>query len=146
MATLFARGALAAGFLSAVADRFGLWGPPGTAHVAWGAFDAFRDYTHHLAPYLPDSLVGPAAWVATVVEVVLGAALLLGIGPRWTAAASAALLFVFAVSMFAYSGFETPFSASVFSAAATALLLMGAPGQADVLSLNRALLRRKYTR
>ena len=30
------RVALAAGFLSAVADRFGLWGMPGTPGVAWG--------------------------------------------------------------------------------------------------------------
>lgn len=30
IATLFARLALAAGFLSAVADRFGYWGKPGT--------------------------------------------------------------------------------------------------------------------
>ena len=30
VAAIFLRFALAAGFLSAVADRFGLWGPPGT--------------------------------------------------------------------------------------------------------------------
>jgi len=33
-ATAFLRAALAAGFFSAVADRFGLWGPPGTPHAA----------------------------------------------------------------------------------------------------------------
>jgi hypothetical protein len=32
--TAFLRAALAAGFFSAVADRFGLWGPPGTPHAA----------------------------------------------------------------------------------------------------------------
>jgi hypothetical protein len=30
LAAVFLRLALAAGFLSGVADRFGLWGPPGT--------------------------------------------------------------------------------------------------------------------
>jgi hypothetical protein len=30
----------AAGFLSAVADRFGLWGPPGAPNVAWGGVAA----------------------------------------------------------------------------------------------------------
>jgi hypothetical protein len=33
VAAIFLRLALAAGFLSAVADRFGLWGPPGTPGV-----------------------------------------------------------------------------------------------------------------
>ena len=33
---LFARFALGASFLSAVADRFGLWGPYGAKNVAWG--------------------------------------------------------------------------------------------------------------
>ncbi len=32
----FLRIALAAGFLSAAADRVGLWGAPGTPGVAWG--------------------------------------------------------------------------------------------------------------
>ena len=40
----FLRIALAAGFLSAVADRFGLWGPPGTPGVAWGNWSEFLDY------------------------------------------------------------------------------------------------------
>ncbi len=40
--------ALAAGFLSAVADRFGLWGPTGTPGVAWGGFDPFLVYTRKL--------------------------------------------------------------------------------------------------
>src|ERR1700739_838222 len=33
---LFARFALGASFLSAVADRFGLWGPYGAKNVSWG--------------------------------------------------------------------------------------------------------------
>ena len=37
----FRRLALAAGFLSAVADRFGLWGPPGAPNVAWGEWQPF---------------------------------------------------------------------------------------------------------
>jgi len=52
-ATIFARMALAAGFLSAVADRFGLWGAAGTNDVAWGNFDAFTEYVHVLAPDPP---------------------------------------------------------------------------------------------
>jgi hypothetical protein len=53
--------------------------------------------------------------------------LLLGVKIRWAALGGAATLVVFAVSMFIFAGFETPLSASVFTAAAAALLLMLAP-------------------
>jgi hypothetical protein len=36
VAQLILRWALAVTILSAVADRFGLWGPSGTTNVAWG--------------------------------------------------------------------------------------------------------------
>src|SRR6188472_3835126 len=42
---LFARFALGASFLSAVADRFGLWGPYGAKNVSWGGFAHFVEYT-----------------------------------------------------------------------------------------------------
>ena len=135
-ATLFARVALAAGFLSAVADRFGWWGPAGTGNVTWGTFEAFTDYVGDLAPYLPTSLLGLAAWGATIGEIVLGIALLLGVALRWTALASVAMLLVFAVSMFIFAGFETPFSASVFTAASAALLLALTPVNSHVLSVD----------
>jgi hypothetical protein len=38
---VLARAALAAGFLSAVADRFGLWGARGTGDVGWGDASVF---------------------------------------------------------------------------------------------------------
>ncbi|RDH74174.1 DoxX family protein [Mycolicibacterium moriokaense] len=126
-ATIFARAALAAAFLSAVADRFGLWGQPGTSQVGWGNFETFTQYAQTLAPYLPAKLVSAVAWGSTVVEILLGSALLLGVKVRWAALGSAATLVVFAVSMFVFGGFETPLSASVFSAAAAALLLALAP-------------------
>ena len=50
------RVALAAGFLSAVADRFGLWGMPGTPGVARGDWSHFLTYTGRLNWFLPDSL------------------------------------------------------------------------------------------
>lgn len=43
-------------FLSPVADRFGLWGPPGTANVSWGNWDRFVAYSTRLNWYLPDAL------------------------------------------------------------------------------------------
>ncbi|CDP88632.1 hypothetical protein BN975_04474 [Mycolicibacterium farcinogenes] len=136
-AIIFARLALAVGFLSAVADRFGLWGPPGTPNVGWGNFEAFTAYVKVLAPYLSGALVDIAAWGATVIEIVLAVGLLLGITLRWVALASAATLLVFGVSMFFFAGFETPFSASVFAAAAAALLLAVAPDGSHLLRLGR---------
>ena len=57
--------ALAFSFLSAVADRFGLWSQFGTAGVAWGDFERFTAYTARLLWFLPPSLVVPAAILAT---------------------------------------------------------------------------------
>jgi hypothetical protein len=54
--------AVAAGFLSAVADRFGLWGPPGSPLAAWGDFAHFTSYTAKLLFFLPHSLVPLFAW------------------------------------------------------------------------------------
>lgn len=130
-AALFARVALSAGFLAAVADRFGLWGPVGTGAVAWGDLDAYQQYVHELAPYLPVMLVGVVGWIATVAEIVVGLALLLGVATRWAAAASAATLLVFGLSMFFFSDYEAPLGMSVFSAAAAAALLALSPAHSS---------------
>lgn len=122
-AALFLRVALAASFLSAVADRFGLWGPAGTPGVAWGGFEAFLAYTGELLWYLPGALVTVAGWVATALEVALGVLLLAGLWPRAVALASGTLLTVFALTMTIAFGPEPPLSYSVWSAAAGAFLL-----------------------
>src|SRR5262245_57563211 len=62
VSAIFLRLALAAAFLSAVADRFGLWGPAGTAGVGWGGFAPFLAYTGKLLFFLPPSLVPVAGW------------------------------------------------------------------------------------
>ncbi|MFI9387429.1 hypothetical protein [Kutzneria sp. NPDC052558] len=136
-ATVVTRLTLAAGFLSAVADRFGWWGPPNTASVGWGDFAAYTAYTHTLSPYVPDGLQSAAAWGATAAESVLGLALLLGVLVRLAAGASAALLLGFALSMGLFLGWEAPLSNSVFAAAAAALLLALAPVGEFPLSVDR---------
>jgi uncharacterized membrane protein YphA (DoxX/SURF4 family) len=117
------RMALAAGFLSAVADRFGLWGPIGTPGVAWGGFGKFLDYTATLLPFLPTTLVMVAGWAATVAETALGVALLVGLRVRLAALASGVLLLSFAIAMTTALGPEAPLSYSVWTAAAGAFLL-----------------------
>ncbi len=122
-AVLFLRVALAAGFLSAVADRFGLWGPAGTPGVVWGSFAQFLEYTGQLLWYLPAWLVAVAGWTATVIETMLAIGLLLGIQLRAVAFVSGILLLIFAVSMTVAFGPEPPLSYSVWAAAAGAFLL-----------------------
>jgi thiosulfate dehydrogenase (quinone) large subunit len=128
-ASVFLRVALAASFLSGVADRFGLWGPPGTVNVAWGDFQRFTAYTAQLNPWAPAATVPVLAWIATVAEVVLGVALILGFFTRWSALLSGVLLLLFAFGMTVGTGLKSALNASVFSAAgaAFALALLG-PG------------------
>lgn len=125
--------ALAAGFLSAVADRFGLWGAPGTPGVAWGEFEAFRNYTGELLWYLPDTLVTFAAWMATILEIGLALGLLAGVWLRWFALFSGMLLASFAIAMTAALGAEAAFSYSVWTATAGAFLLASLPSRAKAI-------------
>lgn len=120
---VFLRLALGASFLSAVADRFGLWGRPGEAHVAWGDFARFTAYTERLTFLLP-TYWGPAlAWTATIAETVLALALLIGIFTRVAALLSGSLLLLFAIAMTVALGLKAPLDYSVFSASAGAFLL-----------------------
>lgn len=118
LALLAVRFALAAGFLSAVADRFGLWGPPGSARVAWGAWAPFVAYTGKLNFFVPAALIPWLAVLATAAEAALALALIAGIFLRSTALASAALLLCFALTMSLSGGIKGPLNYSVFTAAA----------------------------
>src|SRR5258705_9326147 len=93
------RVALAAGFLSAVADRFGLWGPIGTPGVGWGGVAAFLAYTGTLLPFLPAPLVVVAGWAATAAEVALAEAPLVRVRVRLAALASGLPVVTFALAM-----------------------------------------------
>ena len=75
---LFARFALGASFLSAVADRFGLWGPYGARNVSWGDFAHFVEYTGAVTSLFPSSLTVSFAWAATVGETLFGILLIAG--------------------------------------------------------------------
>jgi len=119
----FLRVTIAAGFLSAVADRFGLWGPPGAANIDWGAWKPFVDHTRLLTFYLPQSLAPFAAIFATLAETVLGVWLLVGWRTRIAAYASAALLLTFALSMTFAVGVKNPLNYATFTAAAAAFAL-----------------------
>jgi uncharacterized membrane protein YphA (DoxX/SURF4 family) len=123
--SVFLRVALAVSFLSAVADRFGLWGAFGEPYVAWGTFARFVVYTRTLNWFLPGAVAPTLAIVATCAETVLGILLLLGWQTRTTALFSGGLLLLFAITMAGALGIKAPLDASVFSAAGGAFLLAG---------------------
>src|SRR5438477_10352262 len=96
---LFARLALGASFLSAVADRFGLWGPHGAKNISWGDFAHFVQYTGAVTSLFPSSLTVLFAWAATVAETLFGILLIAGFKMRMTSVLSGCLLLSFAIVM-----------------------------------------------
>jgi uncharacterized membrane protein YphA (DoxX/SURF4 family) len=115
----FARLALAAAFLSAVASRFGLW----QGHLSMARFQEFIAYTGEVNAFLPSRLHPFLAWGATVAETTCGLTLLAGFRLRWAALGSAGLLACFGTAMAISQGIKSPLDYSVFSACAAALLL-----------------------
>ncbi len=122
-ASFLLRLALGTAFLSAVADRFGVWGPPEATGVAWGSFENFLGYAATLNPYLPEPLRPALGWFVTIAETTLGVALIVGFRIRETAALSGGLLMAFAFGMTSALGVKSPLDYSVFTAAAGSFLL-----------------------
>lgn len=120
---LFARFALGVSFLSAVADRFGLWGPYGAKNVSWGNFSHFVEYTGVVTSLFPSSWTVPFAWAATVAEALFGILLIAGFKTRMASVFSGLLLLSFALGMATGLGIKAPLDYSVFSAVAAAFLL-----------------------
>lgn len=118
-----ARIALAAAFLSAVGDRFGIWGPAGSPGVTWGNLEIYEAYVAQLNWYLPAALISPVGWMATLAESVIAVGLLVGWRLRVFALASALLLTLFGMTMVLAHGPKAPLDYSVFSAVGAALLL-----------------------
>jgi uncharacterized membrane protein YphA (DoxX/SURF4 family) len=121
--SVFLRLALGISFLSAVADRFGLWGVYGQPNVSWGNYARFVDYTAKLNWFLPTQMIPALAIISTAVETLLGLLLVLGLKTRIAALLSGVLLAIFAVTMTIALGVKAPLNLSVFSAAGGALLL-----------------------
>lgn len=123
LGVLYARIALGAAFLSAVADRFGIWGAPGQKNVGWGDFAHFVSYVAEVNSFMPSFAIHFLAWAATIGEFSLGILLIVGVWPRWVALGSALLLAMFGTAMAISFGIKSPLDYSVFSASAGAFLL-----------------------
>ena len=122
-ATLLLRVGLGVGFLSAVADRLGLWGAFGQPNVEWGNFSRFLEYTHTLNWYLPVGMILPLGIIATGAEILFGLLLLVGWRTRAAALSSALLLLTFAVAMTLALGIKAPLNYAVLTGIGGALLL-----------------------
>jgi thiosulfate dehydrogenase (quinone) large subunit len=117
---LFLRFAIAAGFLSACADRFGYW--PAEISV-WGNWENFLVYTQIINPWIPESMIPAIGIIATTAEILFALLLVIGFKTRFIAICSGILLLLFAVSMTFSTGIKGAFDYSVFTAAAAAFAL-----------------------
>ena len=105
----FLRFALAASFLSAVADRLGLWDASGMIHVNF-----------------QNLIDAPLAWMTIALEAILGVFLIIGFKTKETAFISGLLLITFALSLSLSGGLmnlKTSLDYSFFSASAAAFAL-----------------------
>ena len=116
----YARIALGAAFLSAVAGRFGLW--ERKIDLKYFFVDFFK-YTAEVNSFLPAAVIPFIAWTATIAETSLGFLLIAGIWKRWTFMASAILLALFGTAMAVSFGLKSPLDYSVFSASGAATVL-----------------------
>ena len=121
--TVYLRLAIGIGFLSAVVDRFGGWGPPGTPNVAWGNLHNFLTYTAKLNPWFPGGWIPLIGWTATVCETCFGAMLILGYRTRLAAVLSGLLTLAFSIGMVCGLGIHAPLNYSVFVMSAASFLL-----------------------
>lgn len=117
------RWGLGLGFLSAVADRFGLWGAFGAPNVEWGNFSRFLEYTHSLNWFVPVELIPPLGVMATSAETLFGLLLIVGWHTRATALLTALLLLTFATAMTLALGIKAPLNFAVFTGVGGALVL-----------------------
>lgn len=122
-AGLILRVVLGITMLSAVADRFGLWGVPGAPGVAWGNWENFIVYTQTLNSFASKSVAGILGALATIAEITFGLLLIIGFKTRLVALGTSGLMLLFAVSMAISISIKAPFDYSVLTSSAAALLL-----------------------
>lgn len=127
--------AMGAGFLSAVADRLGFWGPPGTPLVSWGNFQNFLLETAKLNPWCPHACLLLLGAGITLAEGGLGILLVLGLAIRVSALLTGTITLAFGAAMTVVLGVHAPLNYSVFVFSAASFLL--ASQSPDSLSIDR---------
>ena len=117
---LFLRLSLSIGFLSAVADRFGLWKEK---YAVWGNWENFLSYTRQINPWIPESMISTTGIIATAAELIFPVCLIIGYKTELFATLSGTLLLIFALSMSFSTGIKGTLDFSVFTASAAAFAL-----------------------
>ena len=117
---IFLRAAISVGFLSAVADRFGLWDKEVSV---WGNWDNFLQYTELINPWFPNAMIPTLGVLATLAEIVFALCLIVGFKTELVAKLSGYLLLIFALSMTFSTGVKGALDYSVLSASAAAFAL-----------------------
>lgn len=109
--------------LSAVADRFGVWGAPGSNGVSWGNWENFVLYTQTLISFASKSTAEILGAIATFFEILFSFLLFFGFKTRIAALGTSILMLLFAFAMAISVSVKAPFDYSVLTSAAAALLL-----------------------
>ena len=142
--TVLLRIGLGVGFLSAVADRLGLWGAFGQPNVEWGNFSRFLEYTHTLNWYLPAGIIPTLGGIATGAEILFGLLVLVGWHTRVAARLSGLLLIVFATSMTITLGVKSVLNFAVITGIGGSFLLANC--ESFPFSVDDLLFRRTHSK
>ena len=140
LSSVVLRFGLGLGFLSAVADRLGLWGPFGQPNVEWGNFSRFLEYTQTLNWYVPAAMIPTLGIIATSAEILFGLLLLVGWHTRSAARLSGLLLLTFGTAMTLALGVKAPLNFAVLTGVGGAFLLANC--ESFPFSVDELLLRR----
>lgn len=120
---LLLRVSLGIAFLSAVADRLGIWGPPESALTGWGNWENFVAYSGTLTFGSSGIVAEGLGFIATLLEFVLGIFLIIGYKIKYSATLSGFLLLLFGIGMTFNTHIKYALDYSVFSACFGAFLL-----------------------
>ena len=121
-ASVLLRIGIGVGFLSAVADRFGLWERLGN-RMSTGGILTVLGKPHRLNWYLPAGMIPPLGVIATGAEILFGLLLVVGWRTRVAALLSGLLLLTFGVSMTLALGIKAPLNFAVLTGIGGAMLL-----------------------
>lgn len=119
----FLRWGLGAGLISAVADRLGYWGPPGTASYPGGNFQNFLLYTAKLNPWCPPAYIPMLGELVNIAEAALGLLLVLGFLTHIAGLLTGFLALTFAGTMTLVLGVHPALTYEVFVFSAASFLL-----------------------
>ncbi|MDH2566678.1 DUF417 family protein [Acinetobacter baumannii] len=110
-------------FISAVLDRFGLWGKYNGVDVSWGSMNQFYKDVTTLTPWISDNSIYYISWFVTILELILGICMIIGFKIKYTSFLSGILFLIFAISMTMFLSFKLMLNYNVMICALSSFLL-----------------------